>query len=227
MAFAVKGENNRLINGVSMDAFVANISSFPTAIFTFLNIIIAGYWVISVFGFLDLDALEIDIELDDAGNAQGFGSVLLTLGLKGVPTAIVLSVVLVVSFILSYYAVYFGLLLSSQLWLQILTGSGIIIGSFILSLPISGVLIMPLRRLFARFNAEIDNKTLLGATCTIRTATVDTEHGEAECTVNGASLIIKVRADSAGFKHGDKAIVIEHDADANLYHIVPQSQFTQ
>ncbi|MCJ8271891.1 MAG: hypothetical protein MJK04_21165 [Psychrosphaera sp.] len=208
-----------------MDAFVNNISSFPTAIFTFLNIFVCGFWLLSIFGFLDLDSLELDIELDDSGDPQGLASVLSFLGLTGVPITIIATVVVVTSFIFSYYAVYFGLFLGAQIWLMVLTGCGIAVGSFVLSLPVSAIAIKPLRRLFARFDAELDSKMFIGATCTIRTSTVDSKHGEAECTINGASLIIKVRADNAGLKHGDKAVIIEHDTDANIYHIVSQAQF--
>jgi len=44
-----------------MDPFYQNISSFPTAIFTFLLAVVTLYWVVAVLGLVDIDVLDFDI----------------------------------------------------------------------------------------------------------------------------------------------------------------------
>jgi hypothetical protein len=211
-----------------MDAFLANITSFPTAIFTTLNIVVVGYWLLMIFGMFDMDGLDIDIDVDaDNGDVSGFAGLLVSLGLTGAPMTIVITVITVLCFVICYYAVYIGLLVNAQTWLYALTGAGITLGSFFLSLPITAKIIQPIGKLFSRLDAQVCDKSLLGVTCTIRTSRVDTQFGEAECTIDGASLIIKVRSDNESFKHGDKAVIIEHDDANHIYHIVSEQQFNQ
>jgi hypothetical protein len=96
-----------------------------------------------------------------------------------------------------------------------------------ISLPITAITIRPLRKVFRKLNDQGIEQSLLGATCTIRTSRVDNVFGEAECSVDGLSHIIKVRADCGSFKHGDKAVVIEHDVEKQIYYITTPAQFNQ
>ena len=54
-----------------MDPFYQNISSFPTAIFTFLLAVTTLYWLAAVLGFVDLDFLDFELPEGDgqAGSA--------------------------------------------------------------------------------------------------------------------------------------------------------------
>lgn len=213
-----------------MEAFLANISSFPTAIFTTLNIVVCGYWLLLIIGVLDLDFLDFDIDVDvdaEGGEMSFIASVLSFFGLTRVPFAVVLTILSLFGFILSYYAVHFGFLLDSQIWLKYLSGSAIFIISFILALPLSGFAIKPLNKFFIRLDSQAENKSLLGVTCTIRSSRVDKDFGEAHCTVDGASLIVKVRCADEQFKRGDKAVIIEHDPEQNIYHVVSTIKFNQ
>lgn len=93
-----------------MGSFLTNISSFPTAIFTTFTLVMAGFWLLMMAGIFDLDILDLDLETDldgDPDNLHGITAVLVTLGLTGVPVTVVLTIISLVSWLLSYYAVYF------------------------------------------------------------------------------------------------------------------------
>lgn len=212
-----------------MEVFLTNIASLPTAIFTTLTLIVAGYWLLMMLGILDLDILDFDIDLDgDVNDIHGVAGALLTLGLTGVPVTIVITVLSLVSWLLCYYAVHFGLFWAEPGLLRWLVGSLIAVFSFAFSLPITARLIRPLRKVFIKLNDDVSGSLLLGTTCTIRTTRVDANFGEAECFLNGASLIIKVRTDAKNdFGRGDKAVIIEHDKDNQIYQIVPPVEFNQ
>lgn len=209
-----------------MEAFLANITSFPTAIYTVLVILLTLYWLLSIVGVAELDILDMDIDFESS-ELSVLGSALKLFGFAGVPLTIVLTFISVFSFIFSYYAVHFGLLFTSAAWLTVLSGTVILAVSFVLALPVAGVAIRPFRNLFAIIDGQSSEKSLLGVTCSVRSSRVDRDFGEAECVVDGASLIIKVRSDDETFKRGDQVVIFEHDTELNFYHVVSSAKFNQ
>ncbi len=73
-----------------MDPFYQNISSFPTAIFTFILGICILYWLFAVLGVVDIDMLDIDLE-NEAATPNAIAGVMLKFGLNGVPVTIIIS----------------------------------------------------------------------------------------------------------------------------------------
>ncbi|MFT4927939.1 MAG: hypothetical protein ACI8WB_004054 [Phenylobacterium sp.] len=210
-----------------MDTFLANIATFPTAIFTTFMLVVAGFWLMAMLGLMDIEGLDFDIDFDAEG-LSGLSALAVALGLTGVPLTIVLSLLGLISWLICYYSVHFGLsLIDSQAGIiHTAAGAGIALFSLIVALPITGQVIRPLRKLFSKLNSDTSSKSLLGTTCTIRTTRVDQEFGEAECMFNDASLIIKVRADIPNdFARGDQAVIIDHNVENQNYHIVSPTEF--
>lgn len=212
-----------------MESFLTNISSFPTMIFTTMTLIVAGYWLLTMVGILDLDILDFDIDLEgDSNNLHGVAAAMATLGLTGVPVAVVISIISLVAWLICYYAVYFGLFWAQEGFMRIVAGTIVGVASLAFSLPVTAQLIRPLRKVFTKLNEQASGKSLLGTTCIIRTTRVDTDFGEAECRLNGAPLLIKVRSDGkTPFARGDKAVIIEHDASQQVYQIISEIEFNQ
>ncbi len=212
-----------------MEAFINNISSFPTAIFTTFNIVVLGYWLLVIIGFAELDLLDLDLDLDADGVEGSEASILNTIlnffGLTGAPATVVLTVLSLAGFVISYYAVHFGLLFTSSFALKALSGSAILLVSFLLALPLSGIAIKPLKGFFTRIDAQAAEKSMLGVSCIVRSSIVDSDFGEAHCSIDGASLIIKVRSKDETFKQGDSVVIIEHDKALNIYHVVSSDKF--
>ena len=204
-----------------MEVFLANITSFPTAIYTVVVAVMFGFWLLNLTGLFNFDALDIDLDIDlDAQTPGIFASIMINLGLTGVPFTVVLTILNTIAWLLSYYAVHFGLSLLEPGLAKTLVGISILIVSFAIALPITALVIQPMRGFFSKLNDESTEQSLLGATCTVRTSRVDKEFGEAECSLDGLSHIIKVRCESFNnLKHGDKAVIVDHDQSAGFYYV--------
>lgn len=215
-----------------MDQFILNISSFPTAIFTTVNVVIIGIWIIIAFGLLDIEVfdLSIDIDLDtDPTSVSGVTSYLVSLGLVGVPIFIVLTIIFFVSWIISYSAVKYGLFWNNSDFVRYIVGFAILVASFLASIPVTAQLVKPLRKLFSKLNSESTTSlSLVGKQCIVRTTKVNETFGEAECINQGASLILKIRAsENYQLKNGDLVRIIEVDEKSSVYQVIPESEFSK
>lgn len=214
-----------------MDQFLLNISSFPTAIFTTINVVIIGLWLIIALGLLDIEIfdLSIDIDLDtDPTSVSGVTSYLVSLGLTGVPIFIVLTIIFFVSWIISYSAVKYGLFWNNSDFIRYIVGFAILVASFLASIPITAQLVKPLRKLFTKLNSDsTTSQSLLGKPCIVRTTKVTKSFGEAICENQGASLILKIRAkEEYQLKNGDVVRIIEVDQESSIYQVIPESEFS-
>lgn len=208
-----------------MEVFIANITTFPTVFFSVLLVASIGFWLLNLIGLFNFDAFDLDVDVDPSSTG-GFTAVLINLGLTGVPFTLVLTLINLIAWLICYYAALIALPLIEVGLIKTLAGLVIAIISFAIALPITAYAIQPLRSLFRKLNDTGTLPSLLGSKCTIRTTRVDADFGEAECTINGLSHIIKVRSHSNNqFKHGDKAVIIEHDLEQNTYQIVTETEF--
>jgi len=215
-----------------MDEFLVNISSFPTAIYTTALVVVVGFWLLSFTGTFDLDAFDIEVDIDvdgDVGDIGGVAGLLTTLGLTGVPITIVISLLILNAWIICY----FTSLLVPELpqfvsLVQIAINIGIVVASFMASIPLTAVMIKPLKGMFKRINQAPISKSLIGATCRIRSSRVDYDFGEAECQHEGASLIVKVRSTGEqAFTTGDSVVLIEHNREKDFFKVVGEEEFKQ
>jgi len=215
-----------------MDAFLINITSFPTAIYTTALVIVVGYWFIAIVGNLDFDAFDVgvDLDIDNDGSEVGrIAGLLATLGLTGVPITVVITLLVLNAWFICYFASYilpeFPDLVSS---IQTLIEVGIAIGSFMVSIVLTNIMIRPLKGMFKKLNQEPISKSLLGSTCRIRSSRADSSFGEAECIHEGASLIIKVRTQGEEkYATGDMVVAIEHKKENDTFTIVSEKEFNQ
>ena len=101
------------------------------------------------------------------------------------------------------------------------------------------ILVFGLMGLFKAFYKKVDQGTalivklrppvppsLLGRVGTVISPEVDARQGRAEFADGGAGLILQVRAaPPGGFGRGDRVVLLEHDAAANTYLVISESQF--
>lgn len=128
-----------------MDLFIQIITGYPVAVFSVMLIIAVFYWLIACLGIVDIDGLDADMDLDvpdglDAGDAMDSGSVqgplsgiLLKFGLNGVPVTIVLSLIILFGWMLSYCGVLFTMNILETGFLRCLLDTGILLTSLIIS----------------------------------------------------------------------------------------------
>ena len=222
-----------------MDPFYRNITSFPTVLFTFVLAVCLIYWLCAVMGFvdidiLDLDAPELDADLPDSGAAHGaeefapnaLAGLLLKLGLNGVPLTVIISLIALFGWILSYFAMHFASPFVADGLLRYVAGVPVLLLTGYLAIRITAVLIRPLRRLFKAAHVNTV-KHVLGQTAIVRTSYVDADFGEANLADGGAGLILKVRASGdTSFKKGDRVVLLDYDKHSHCYRVISEKEFS-
>lgn len=212
-----------------MEEFLANALSFPTILFSVLLGVVCLYWLFALFGLVSPDLFETDFDFDISGDSvslSGLGGFMVTLGLTGVPASLVITLLVLYAWLTSYFAVHFLLSLLPTGLFYWLAGSLVILIATALALFATAASVRPLRPLFRKLHRPATVPALLGRTCVVRSSVVNEHFGEATVTLDGAKLILKVRAESGKLKRGDQAILVEHLSDQNAYRIVPEHEFT-
>lgn len=161
----------------------------------------------------------------DAGEPSGgIAGLLHALGLGGVPVTVMLSLLLVTAWVFSIG----GTELLGALGLgsppDVLDWKGTLVGlaSLGLAVPVTRLLIRPLRRFF-RTIAAPQHRDLLGKICTITTLRVDERYGQAEIEDGGAGLLVQVRSSDPGRLHrGDRAVIFDYRDE--VFHVAPMDE---
>jgi hypothetical protein len=189
-----------------MGDFLDVVLGFPTALFTFLLVVVVGYWIVVLVGMLDNDSLESD----------GFDGFLAGLGLGGVPVTVAVSLLVAFAWFVSLAgaALFCGWLLSLMVLVVALAAAWLL----------TRLAVLPLRRLFpATDDGGHSRSAFVGRPCVIRTGTVSATFGQAEVTAeDGSSAIVQVRQTGKDtFTAGSVAVIYEYDPDGEFFWVVP------
>ncbi|WP_367111879.1 hypothetical protein [uncultured Psychrobacter sp.] len=207
--------------------FITKISLYPTFVFTGLVMFVTLYWVVSLLGMTDMDTVEFGESGDDAdvsnlSSTGFFTGLMLKFGLYGVPLIIILTLISLIGWVLSYlYTSFLHQYFDSGV-LYYVFGTGALIFVLVVSMWLTGVIISPIRKNIAKIPKRnaISN---VGKTAIVRTLSVTDKHGEAELNDGGAGLILKIRPDmnENSLKQGDKVVLVEYLNEANVYLVAP------
>ncbi len=207
--------------------FIDNITTYPTAIFTGMVMFVTLYWLVSLIGMADMDAVEIgdvgDVsEMGDIADIGFFSGILLRFGLYGVPFVVILTSISLIGWVLSYlYSSFLNQHFPSGV-LHYVFGTGAFIVVLVIAMWITGLLIAAISKSFEKVPQK-NSQMFLGKTAVVRTFTVDDTHGEASFEDGGAGLIFKVRAmEGNTFKQGDRVVLSEYVAEENIYKVVAE-----
>ncbi|WLP95017.1 hypothetical protein [Psychrobacter sp. M13] len=213
--------------------FMTKISLYPTFVFTGLVMFVTLYWLVSLLGMADMDAVDLGNVGGDAGadvsnnsgdlsSAGVFSGLLLKFGLYGVPLIIILSLVSLIGWLLSY--LYTSLLhqyFDSGI-LYYVFGTGALILVLVVSMWLTGIIISPIRKKFAKIPKRIAANNI-GKIAIVRTLSVTDIHGEAVLGDGGAGLILRIRPDISSDKQplqqGDKVVLVEYLDESNAYRV--------
>lgn len=216
-----------------MNEFLLTTFSFPTVIYTVILIVAMLYWLCAAFGLLDLQLLDVDASgLDgqlhahaEHSFAETFSGILLRLGLNGVPVTLVVTLIAIIGWVISYYLSYMELALLGYGWVRFIVGIPILIFSFYLAVLATAQIIKPLRKLFAKAEQFVEKK-ILGQTAIVRSSKVDKHTGEANFDDGGAGLILKVRAiGESQFMRGERVVLLEYSAEEHVYRVISENEF--
>ena len=206
-----------------MTEFLGNIFSFPTLFYTGLLGLTLLYWFTSMMGLADFDFDLDGIDADGSSNtdiaeSSGF---LNKFKLDGIPLTISLSFVIFLSWGLSFLLVNYYQDKVAEEWVKAFIGVWVILLAPVISVPIIGILLSPLKPIFKKFKEEAEGRkadSLVGHIAIVRTNKVNMNFGDADIDSEGASLILKIRAEEPNdLKRGDRIVITEYISDENIY----------
>lgn len=201
-------------------------SQFPTLIYSVLLGIVVIYWLIGLLGLIDLDfsgETDIDVDADADISVGGLTGLLLTFGLTGIPFTLVISIIVLICWLISFYSQFYLLEWLPDGWLYYLVGLLSTVIIFFISLPITGITIRPLKGMFNSAEAASSDH-LVGKDATIATSTVSETFGQARVFNEGAELLLDVRCDPEHtLNKGDKVLVIKYMPESHAYIVAPYS----
>jgi hypothetical protein len=218
---------NRAIEhkGIIVTEFLSVVTGFPTAVFTVLLGIIFLYWLLAILGAVDIDVLDLDVDMDaDVSGVGGLTGLLSTLGLTGPPVTVILSLLIVLSWLFSYFSSAHLLALFPQGVLHYAFGAVLSMLCFVVSIPITALVIKPLKSMFVVHGAK-SKSHYIGSVCKITTLEVTDSFGQAEIDDGQAGIIISVRsANPNNLRKGDRAVVISYDQNKGTYEVEPETE---
>tara|TARA_R110000850_G_scaffold40574_2_gene104366 strand:- start:23 stop:679 length:657 start_codon:yes stop_codon:yes gene_type:complete len=205
--------------------FITKISLYPTIVFTGLVMFVTLYWVVSLLGMADMDSVDFgesgsDAAVSDLSLTGFFTGLMLKFGLYGVPLVIILSLVSLIGWLLSYlYTSFLHQNFDSGV-LYYVFGTGALIFVLVVSMWLTGMIISPIRKNIARIPKR-NSANNVGKIAIVRTLSVTDKHGEAELNDGGAGLILKVRSDNSTslLKKGDRVMLIAYLEETNTYQV--------
>lgn len=205
--------------------FITKISLYPTIVFTGLVMFVTLYWMVSLLGMADMDTVDIGDASGEGADLTSSGFVsglLLKFGLYGVPLIVILSLISLIGWLLSYFYTSFLHQNFDSGILYYLFGTGALIFVLVISMWLTGIIISPIRNKIAKIPRR-NAASNIGKIAVVRTLSVTDKHGEVELNDGGAGLILKIRSDinDGSLKQGDRVMLVEYLEAANTYRVTP------
>ncbi len=187
-----------------MGGFVTAALGFPAVLFSFLLIVVIGYWLLALFGA---------VEADGVGAGDGFFA-----GFAGVPLSLSLSLLIAFSWFLSLAGTVLIDRMEPSTALRYGLGSGILVGALLVGTLATRLLVVPLRHVFTS-GAEPSRMDLVGRVGVVRTTTVTHEFGQAEVAAeDGSTAIVHVRqAGKGNLSVGSRVVVYDYDSEGEFF----------
>jgi hypothetical protein len=217
-----------------VDAFTDVISSYPTSVYTVVLGIMLVFWIFAIIGMFDIDLFPgeagdggFDADVDFDGEIPGFIGLLHTLGLTGVPLTLVISIIALLGFILSYFSSVWILLPLGSDILRYLGGTAILVASFAIAIPITAQAIKPMRPLFVKHYAP-SKRDYIGHRCVVTSSKVDNEFGIGSVETHGAPLQIDIRAQAGEvYSKGTALRIADYDPDQDAFEVISEAKYEQ
>jgi len=158
---------------------------------------------------------------DDGGDGNGAVAFIMNaLHLRSVPATVVISFIVTFAWLASVVTMQLLTRLAPAL-LGVPVSLGVLLGSFIVALPLTSVAARPLAKVFAPKHAPVKSD-FVGRTCVVRTGTVTNKFGEATLPDGGAGLVVRVRVeDGKQLGRGEQALIVDYDAERETYLVEP------
>jgi len=221
-----------------MNEFLTTALTFPTLPYSIVLAVCVIYWLLAATGMVDADGPdgliggESHVHVhghghthghDTDANASGIAAMLARLGLSGVPVMIVLTVLAFLGWLGTYF-VHLLVLGNLPDTLRLIAGIGVAIGMLAPGVFATSLLLRPVSRLLLRLRPPTE-ASILGRVAIVSTPSVDAAYGQATVDDGGAGLILQIRDERAGFRRGDRVVLIEYLHAQHAYRVVSEEQF--
>ncbi|MFF7656578.1 hypothetical protein ACFZCY_43350 [Streptomyces sp. NPDC007983] len=182
-----------------MAGFLRAALGFPTVLFSFALLVVAGYWLVVLLGGIGVDAF-------DGGDGVHAGT-------AGIPVTAMVST----GILIAWFVALAGDALIVHRWLRVAVLPA--------ALGAAWVGIRVQRRLAHRFlppERVPSREHFVGRVCVIRTSRVSADFGQAEVTSDdGSTATVQVRTHEAGLVSGSHALIFDYDADGEFFRVAP------
>jgi hypothetical protein len=162
----------------------------------------------------------LGVDFFDGGEGDlGPAGMLASLGLGGVPVAVVVSLWIAFAWFASFIGTVMLDSAGATSLARMALGTAVIAGATIAGYLATFILVLPLRRIFPD-SLPPSLHDLVGQTCIIRTTSVDERHGQAEVTsADGSSAVVQVRhhGNDDGLTAGTHAFIVDYDPDREFF----------
>lgn len=223
-----------------MPAALSIVTTFPAVVYTVLLGAALVYWLFVMLGAVHLehadgadgiadgldhgghgDAGDADVGGDGHGHEHGaLAGIMAALKLRSAPASVVLSFLVLFSWILTVLGVQGAIAVLPEGALGIAKVAVFVLAPVLALFPTS-VAIRPLAKVFAP-PKTVTSKELVGQICTIRTGTVTDRFGEATLDDGGAGLVVRVRVESGEkLARGQQAVIVGYDDDRHEFTVAP------
>jgi len=157
----------------------------------------------------------------DGGHGGGaLSGLLASLKLRSAPATVVISVLMLFSWLLSVLGMQ-AATANLPAGSLALAGLGVFFLAPLLSLPLTSIVVRPLARIFVP-PVTTAKQDLVGKICTVRTGTVTDRFGEALLEDGGAGLVVRIRVDAGeALKRGDQVVILGYDDDRQEFTVAP------
>jgi hypothetical protein len=221
-----------------LEASVALVNILPTILMVFVIM----YWLIVVFGLIDMDAFHVDLDHDvsiehevhafhsqadlftkdvavkelpattHAGAGGWMQTTLVFFNLGKVPFMIVMSFL-----ILSMWAI--SILVNHYTGnTSVIISLGLLIPNLVVSAFIAKILTTPFVKVFSYLQNDPDKQQVLGQVCTVLLPAGSGRIGQAVISNKGNTILLNVKsADGHTLEKGKNAIVLEFNKDKHYY----------
>jgi hypothetical protein len=200
----------------------------PTLIFGF----VMSYWLLVIFGALDMSSLDIDIEFDVEADIEVdyesdlastgehdvsfLNNILRFFNLKDIPLMFFLTFWILPTL---FSNALFNNILNIKTFLPSLL---IFIPSAFISLFIAKFATWPFIKMFKALDDDSESAMdLLGRIVTVKFPINEKEIGQAEAFQNGASLLLNVKTKIGNMQKGDQAMIVKYNPADDCYLVEP------
>lgn len=200
-----------------MNEFLNVALTFPTLPYSVVLAFAVLYWMLAACGVVD-DAIAhdgMDLHLGDDG-LQGISGMFSRLGLGGAPVMLVIALLAFFGWTITYF-VHLFLLQPLPASLRWLAGSATALLALVPAVPLSVIVLRPIRRLLLRLR-PVAQASLLGRVGVIASPQVTATSGHANVDDGGAGLILQVRSrEGITLGRGERVVLLDYIAEHNHY----------